>query len=414
MKVLILGLNYAPEPVGIAAYTTPMAEGLVARGHAVTVVTADPSYPHWSVIGRTADGGRRVVQNGVEVTRVPVFVPRRPTVLGRLGHQASFALTALPPLVATAWAWRPDVVMTIAPGLIAAPVARAAARLCGAHAWLHVQDFEVGAARATGRMPGLAVRLAAGIERAVLGLFPTVSTISADMERRLASSGVWPDRIVSLRNWADPTITPQANSAYRREWGITTPHVVLYSGSLGRKQGLETVLDAAQRLASRADVTFVICGDGPERSALEARARGLPNILFQPLQPRERLGDLLALASVHALPQIAGLGDLLLPSKLTNMLASGRPVVATAEPGTSLAREVETCGLVCPPGDAEALAFCLGNLLDDADLRTRLGAAARRRALAVWNQEAILDALDRDLVARASVDARPSLARPAP
>ena len=107
----------------------------------------------------------------------------------------------------------------------------------------------------------------------------------------------------------------------------------------------------------------------------------------------ERLSDLVGMADVHLLPQIKGAADLVLPSKLTNMLASGRPVIATADPDTALADEVRGAGLVVPPGDVVAAAQALTRLLDDPALRTELGAEARRRAEERWDMGAILGRL---------------------
>ncbi|HZF46892.1 MAG TPA: glycosyltransferase, partial [Sphingomonadaceae bacterium] len=174
------------------------------------------------------------------------------------------------------------------------------------------------------------------------------------------------------------------------EWNITTPHVALYSGNIANKQGIELVIEAARLLQSRDDLTFVICGEGPNRARLEAEAAALPNMRLHDLQPRERLGELLGMATVHLLPQLAGAADLVLPSKLTNMLASGRPVVATADPGTGLADEVDGVGMVTPPGDAAAFAGAIASLVDDPESAARLGKAARERAEQRWSRKAIL------------------------
>jgi len=91
------------------------------------------------------------------------------------------------------------------------------------------------------------------------------------------------------------------------------------------------------------------------------------------------------------LPQIVGAADLVLPSKLTNMLASGLPVVATAAPGTGLHAEVEGCGLCTPPGDAAALAEAVAKLIDDEALRKRLGIEARERTMERWSRDSIID-----------------------
>ena len=127
------------------------------------------------------------------------------------------------------------------------------------------------------------------------------------------------------------------------------------------------------------------------KDRLQADAADLPNVRFYPLQPKEKLSDLLGMADVHLLPQIAGAADLVLPSKLTNMLASGRPVVATALPGTALADEVEGCGLTVDPGDPDGMANAIGELLDNSSNRIEFGSTARIRAEDRWDDSRILN-----------------------
>ena len=127
---------------------------------------------------------------------------------------------------------------------------------------------------------------------------------------------------------------------------------------------------------------------------LQQLATGLENIQFHDLQPVERMADLLSLADLHLLPQIVGAADLVLPSKLTNMLASGRPVIATAAEGTGLHSEVEGAGFNTAPGDPSALASAIEQVLDDEPLAHKLGAVGRLRAYDRWSQEVIIDQLD--------------------
>lgn len=402
MKILVLGLNYAPERIGIAVYTTGMAEALVAMGHEVQVIAGRPYYPGWKIMdGHSAWTFARGVENGVDVTRAPHYIPAHPSGLRRLLHHASFALSSLVPILARAWTTRPDVVIAIAPSLAAAPIARLAAWMSGARSWLHVQDFEAEAAFATGLLNrhNWIGRLAVAFENWVLGQFDRVSSISPQMCSKLAEKGVPPERIVEFRNWADvEAIQPlSAPSVYRAEWSITAPHVALYSGNIGGKQGIEIVVEAARRLEGRADLTFVICGQGPNRAKIQAEARGLSNIQFHDLQPMERLNDLLGLATIHLLPQLAGAADLVLPSKLANMLASGRPVVATAAADTGLAREVEGCGVVTPPADAGAFAAAICRLMDDPALWSTTCKAARQRAEQRWSGALGIAAFAREL-----------------
>lgn len=401
MKILVLGLNYAPEPVGIGPYTTGMAEALAAAGHTVTVVCGKPYYPHWKVDpAYRGTRARHSDESGVKIIRLPIYVPREPNGARRLLHHASFAARSLPALLAEARRLRPDVIVAIAPSLFSASIARIVARATGAKLWLHVQDFEVDAAFATGllRESGLVARAARAFERWSLAA-DRVSTISPQMCARLRTCGVAAECIVEFRNWATlaDVAPPIRSPGYRAEWGIDRPHIALYAGSIANKQGIDLIVDAARQLQHRGDLMFVVCGDGPQRARLAASAAHLDNIQFQALQPHDRLSELLGNACVHLLPQIASAADLLLPSKLTNMLFSGRPVVATAARGTGLAGEVEGCGLVVEPGDTVMFARAIERLLDEPELRASLGGEARRRATDRWSRERILARFERQL-----------------
>lgn len=401
MNILFIGLNYAPEQVGIAVYSTGLAEALAARGHEVTVIAGQPYYPDWKPLAGSRKGWSRCEENGVTVLRCPHYIPRNPTGVRRLAHHATFALSALPRAIALGLR-RPDVVFTVAPSLASAPVARIAARIAGAPLWMHVQDFEVEAAFATGllKAEGAAAKLALAVERRIVRNMDMISTISPQMISRLVAKGVPADRTYELRNWADDTTAwprPDATNSFARKWGLIGRKVALYSGNIANKQGLEIVIEAARRLQPREDIVFVICGRGPNRTRLEEQARGLKNIFFKDLQPREQLGELLSLASVHLLPQIEGAADLVLPSKLTNMLASGRPVIACAAQGTGLASEVEGCGLIIPPGDGAAMAEAIALLTDDADRCRQLGVAGKVRSAERWSLARIVDRFEHRL-----------------
>lgn len=412
VKILILGINYAPEPVGIGPYTEGMATALAAAGHRVSAVVAKPYYPGWKIDSGHAGGGwRGSVEDGVALLRCPLYVPAQPSGAKRLLHHASFALSALLPMLRRARRERPDVVLTVAPSLIAAPLALLAGRIAGARSWLHVQDLEVEAAFATGlleenRRWG---RSARRFEATVLRGFDRVSTISPQMCAALRAKGLPADKVIEFRNWASTALIVPLDrpSSYAAEWNIATRHVALYSGNIANKQGIEIVIDAARRLRHRGDLTFVICGEGPNRSRLEESAADLANVRFHALQPRERLGDLLGLASVHLLPQIGGAADLVLPSKLSNMLASGRPVVAGAAPGTGLFEEVRGCGTAVPPEDAEAFASAIERLIDDDAERGALGRMARMRAERRWEKSAILGRFERQLTELAARGIKP-------
>lgn len=398
-RVLIIGLNYAPEPVGIGPYTQGLAQALAETAAEVAAVVAKPYYPQWQTLPGYAGGGWRQEQDGaVKLTRCPIYVPAHPSGVKRVIHLASFMLAALPPALRAVLSrkTRPDLVIAIAPALPGVLTAWLAARLAGARLWIHVQDFEVEAALATGLMRGtsLAARLARWAENRLLKLGDRVSTISPQMCARLVAKGIAPDRVFEMRNWSDARFAPDpaGAAALRSEWGLAGRTVALYSGNIARKQGIEILVEAARLLQHRADIAFVICGEGPNRAELERLAAGLSNMQLHDLQPAAQMGAMLTMADVHLLPQIAGAADLVLPSKLTNMLASGQPVIATCDAGTGLYGEVDGCGLVTPPGDAAALAAAISALAADPVRRAELGKAAAIRAIERWSKPAIIAA----------------------
>ncbi len=452
MRILIHGINFSPELTGIGKYSGEMAEWLAAQGHDVRAVTAPPYYPQWKVADGFVNGWRKeqnqnlpppaaegINANGsLVVYRCPLWVPAKPSGLKRVLHLASFALSSFPILLRHIF-WRPDVVWVVEPPLFCAPQALLVARLSGAKAWLHIQDYEVDAAFDLGLLKGAVLRgLVATCERWLMRRFDRVSTISQRMVDRAAAKGVEQDHIVLFRNWvvlrsAFETQDSVLNG-YRAELGISVNAVVaLYSGNMGGKQGLEILAQVAKLCGDRswrsgftsraqeppqsnptekrrdqsrsaenlhsqpAEVIFVFCGNGAGRAELVANCEGLQNVRFLELQPVDRLAELLATADIHLLPQRADAADLVMPSKLTGMLASSRPVVATAQTGTELAGVVADCGLVVPPEDAYAFAEAILLLANDADLRARLGASGRAYAEAYLDQAAVLGGFEAEL-----------------
>lgn len=384
MKILIYSANFAPEPTGVGKYSGEMAEWLARHGHEVRVVAAPPYYPAWSVSpGYAWPPYRRERWKGVDVWRAPLWVPKEPGGLRRVLHLMSFGLSSLPVVLRQAF-WRPDLVLTVAPALVCAPAGWLTARLGGARAWLHIQDFEVDVAFSMGLLKGKWSRgIVLALERMLMRRFDVVSSISGCMLDVLERKGVSPGKISYFPNWVDINqIKPLKRvSAFRQELGIAPETtVLLFSGTWGHKQGLKVIPEAARLLAHRSDIAFVICGDGPMRPEIEALSRGLANVHLLPLQPSDKLGELLGMADIHLLPQSPEAEDLVLPSKLTGMLSSGRPIIATCREGTEIANVVRQCGVVVPPENAVELARVIEHLAKEDLLRANLGKKARQFA----------------------------------
>lgn len=399
MRILVYSINFLPELSSTGKYTGEMATWLAAQGHDVRAVTAPPYYPEWKVrSGYKAFQYRSEVIEGVKVFRAPVWVPSQPTGAKRILHLLSFALASLPSIIAQ-FSWRPDVVISIEPPFACAPAALVFSKLCGGSSWLHIQDFELDVAFELGIVRGKFMRtMIEKFESAVLRRFDRVSTISGLMLRKAESKGVKSHNLVFFRNWVDiDQIRPMepSKSPYRSQLGIPeTAVVALYSGNMGQKQGLELLAYAAEHLKAANDIWFIFCGDGPGKAELAAKAAHLPRVRFLPLQPSENLNDLLGAADIHLLPQRADAADLVMPSKLTGMLASGKPVVATAGDNTELGQVVAKCGIVVTPGDAAAIASALTRLAADPESRRIFGAQARLIAENELSQNGVLQAFE--------------------
>jgi colanic acid biosynthesis glycosyl transferase WcaI len=232
------------------------------------------------------------------------------------------------------------------------------------------------------------------MERWIMRRFDSVSSISGKMVELLRRKGVAAERAAYFPNWVDVSHVKPAlcSDTYRLELGIPTGAVVvLFAGSLTGKQGLMVIPQIAAHLAGRKDIVFVVCGEGVMKPKLEAAAAGLANMRFLPLQPFDRLGELLCLADIHLLPQSADAADLVLPSKLSGMLASGRPVISTCRPDTEIGAVVAQCGVIVPPADAKALADAIGTLADDPERRAALGRAGRAFAESHFELDSVLE-----------------------
>ncbi len=380
MRILLHGINYSPELTGIGKYTGEMAQWFADQGHQVRVVTALPYYPQWKITNNYANKWHLEAVNSIIIFRCPLWVTTNMSGLKRIIHLASFTVTSFPVILSQIF-WRPDVVWVVEPTIFCAPQALLVAKLSGAKACLHIQDFEVDAAFDLGLLKGEALRnIVLKIKRLLLRMFDQVSTISQNMLNRALSKGVDPDKLVLFPNWVDLSnftySTDNHNPAYRAELGIPKEAIVaLYSGNMGNKQGLEVLAQAANLCGS--EIFFVFCGEGTGRDDLVELCKDLNNVLFLGLQPAERLGEFLTIADIHLLPQRADAADLVMPSKLTGMFASGRPVIAMANVDTELASVVSERGLVIEPENAAALVEAITVLASDKALRATFGAAGR-------------------------------------
>lgn len=394
MRILLVGLNYAPEVVGIGPYTTELAEHFAATGHDVSVLTSFPYYPHWKIDPAYRRKRPFVVEtiNRVRVVRSPILLPGAGhSMLRRILFDSSSAMTSL---TASAGIGAVDLVICVSPPLQLGVTAWLIARSRGARLVLHLQDLVPDAALSVGMMgEGRAVRLARRLERFVYSRAELITVISQGFSDNLIGKGVPKEKLRLLPNWVetrkfDVSPDPAVRTMLGAQNGET---LVLHTGNMGAKQGLETVVDAAAELENE-NVVVALVGDGSQRRDLEARAArlGLTNLKFVPLQ--DDFPATLAAADVLVLAQRGQLIDSVSPSKLLSYMASGKPVVAAVNELSEAGRLVRLAkgGVLVPPEDPRALAVAVRTLHGDPESSSAFGDAGRQYVAEHFGRSMIL------------------------
>ena len=347
-RVRLVTPTFDPEPIGTPLYAGELARWLKATGWEVDVVTNQPHYPRCRRYEGYGYRRRHDMVDGIPVYRLPTLVPSKGTFGRRALSDLNFLVQGL---LASRRLGRSPLTVVISPGVpFGVPLGRGLTAAGGTLVvWVH--DLQSGVAAAVGASSGL-VRVSAALERRCLNRADHVLTLSEGMSRRVRKLGV--DRPTSSIFPLWSTLSPDD--------GVRPDLVadVQYSGNIGRKQGCEQLLDLAESLeARRPGTTLLIRADAVARRALELDAsdRGLSNVLFTDLASRADLRKALQAARVHVIPQVAGVGDNVLPSKVINALAAGCPLVAAGEPGSAVAELAlrNPKMILTTPGDVKEL-----------------------------------------------------------
>jgi colanic acid biosynthesis glycosyl transferase WcaI len=384
MRILVWGINYAPEVTGIAPCNVALCEFLRRTGHDAHMLTTFRYYPEWRK--GAGDAGklyRTDVINGVPVHRCWHYVPSRVSALKRILHEGSFVAASFLRALTLP---RADMVVIVSPPLLLGAAGWLLGKLCGVPFVFHVQDLQPDAAVGLGMLKANAfTRLLYRLEAFAYAKAARVSGISHGMLRAFAAKGVPAEKRVYFPNGVQATNgseLPAAGTWRARQGFGAGDFLAVYSGNLGMKQGLE-IMPAAARLVRDGRVRIVICGQGAARERLlaEIADHPVPNLHLLPLQDEAAYREMMADTDLCVITQQAGTGQYFFPSKLLSALAFARPVLAVADADSELAHAMAEsgCGFQVPTGAPEQLAEALTRAagLAPAELAA-LGEAGRR------------------------------------
>jgi colanic acid biosynthesis glycosyl transferase WcaI len=382
MNILILSQCYAPEEVSAAILITELATGLANKGHMVTVVTGAPSYPYGRVFGSYRNNFYQVeILDGVRVARTWSYISPQKTLWRRLLHYGTYSLSVL---YGSLMVGRPDILVCFSPPLTLGLSAWVLSRLWQIPWLLQLEDLYPEAAVAAGILrQGAAVRFFDWIARFQYRRASHISVIAESFRESLLARDIAAERITLIPNWADPDVVralPREN-AFRLQHAAGRSFLVLYAGNIGLTSSLEDVLEAALLLKDDPDVFFLIVGEGVKKPALEAFARenDLPDVAFLPYQPRELLPEIMAAADLSLVTLNSDSALYSLPSKVFNIMASARPILAITPLQSEMASLVTdaNCGFTVPPGKPDLLANAILEYKGRIDLLADMGRNGR-------------------------------------
>ncbi|MCC5606499.1 glycosyltransferase family 4 protein [Nostoc sp. CHAB 5834] len=386
MHILIYSYNYHPEPIGIAPLMTELAEGLVKRGHQVRVITGMPNYPQREIYDEYRGKWYVTEQaNGVTIQRSYLRIKSKPNLIDRLLLELSFVFTSLPQGFKGA---RPDVIILTVPPLFGTLPVTIFGWLYNCPVVLNVQDILPDAAVRIGLLKNKwMIQTLAALEKFAYRSAHTISVIADGFRENLVNKGVPVNKIVCIPNWVNVNFIcplPKHNNSWISSHQLDGKFVVLYSGNIALTQGLETVIEAAVCLRHIKEIVFVIVGESIALQRLQKYCllNGADNVLLLPLQPREKLPEMLAASDVGLIVQKRNVISFNMPSKIPLLLASGRPIVGSVPATGTAAKAIKLSGggIIVEPESPDAMAAAVHDLYTNPTLGTNLGNAGRQFA----------------------------------
>lgn len=395
-KILVYGINYFPEKVGIGKYNFEMSTWLGQNDFDVKVITANKYFPEWRV---EKNNYSKEYIKGVEVIRCPLWVPKNPNGFTRIIHFLSFAITSFLPLARNIFL-QPNLIILISPSILFAPSLLFLKLFLSKKikTWIHVQDFEVDAAFKLKILKGNFLKnLILLLEKKILYQFDILSTISKDMITKAQKKGLDKRKLFLLSNWIDfDSLKRSSNMSevtrkvkYFRQI-FKNKIVLMYSGSMNKKQNFDLLVKCIKSLKDYKNILWVISGEGSSKKKFINAVKDFKNVKIYDLQPTYFLNTWLKFADIHLLPQKKGINDLVLPSKIIGILASGRPVIATTSRESELGKYVSDAGICVENNEYQNFRKAILKLSNNKYLRKKLGNKGYTLSKKFFNKKIIL------------------------
>ena len=329
-KLLIVSTNYFPEPTGIAVYTTDLAETLKSSGYSIQVLTTLPHYPWWHTPAEFNDiSVGKSNFNGIELLRVKHFIPSRMNAVLRIRFEFSLWMN-LRRLVINSKDPNVDLILAVIPSVASGQVARKLSKKLKVPFGLIVQDLSGVGAKQSGLKGGIFFsKIAKLIENSVISKADLVVGVSAAISEVLRKVVKTENQVWVINNYSARKIELFDKKESRSSLGLNREtFLVIHTGNMGAKQGLENVINAAELLKKCVDIQIVIVGHGNQESYLKVRAEGMNNVQIMPTVSDLEYSKLLSSADVLLVNERSTQTHMSLPSKLTSYLFSNRPVIA--------------------------------------------------------------------------------------
>ena len=388
-RIWIVSELYYPEQNATGRIMTAIAEAMT-EFYEVGAICAQPTYD-----ARGTKAPSQETRNGVKITRIWGTTLDKNVLPFRLVNAVTTSLSMY--LTALRLFCRGDAVLVVTNPPTMPPLVLKACVKRGASCALLVHDVYPDVLLRTG-MAGPDSRTVASLARSgrkLLAGVERVIAIGRDMRRLLESKAVplWHE-IDFIPNWADlDTVRPLARSetAMLEELGLADKFVIQYAGNMGRTHGLETALEVAEG----SDVQFVFIGSGAKKAWLkeESATRRMANVAVLDFYPLERLNESLNACDLALISFLPGMSGISVPSRMYNVMAAGKPILAVTDADSELAEVVreEGIGWVIEPANADALRAAIEEARANPGLCAEMGVRARAAAEAKYAQQAIMN-----------------------